>query len=117
MYANLGTLALARKDFKTAQKYWDALARDPAFGIAYRMLARLAAQDGKSQEAKSHLRMMIKVAPRDVRGPIDLADLLRKEGAVREAKVVLLTALQAQPQHPALLAALRRVQALPGQAP
>ena len=116
MYANLGTLALARKDFKTAQKYYrDALARDPAFGIV--LDACSACRSGwevpRSKKPSSHDDQG---RTEDVRGPIDLADLLRKEGAVREAKVVLLTALQAQPQHPALLAVIRRVQALPGQA-
>ncbi|MEE2756769.1 MAG: tetratricopeptide repeat protein [Myxococcota bacterium] len=104
MYANLGTIALAKGKVNEARPHYQkALERDSGFSIAYWMLGRIEMDAKNWSAARTHLEKMIKVAPQDVRGYLDLSELAQRQGQISEAMRVLLTAQNAIPNHPLVI--------------
>ena len=114
MYANLGTLALARGHKDQARPHYEAaLKRDPKFGIAHWMLGRIAMEENQWKQAEKHLTDMIESNPKDVRGYLDLSETHIRAGDRASALKALLMAQPELPHHPLILQRMMQLRGVP----
>ncbi|MBV70523.1 MAG: hypothetical protein CMH52_04160 [Myxococcales bacterium] len=114
LYANLGTVALAKGKVNEAKPHYEkALQRDPSFSIAHWMLGRIEMDAKNWDAARTHLETMVKVAPKDVRGYLDLSELAQRQGQISEAMRILLAAQNAIPNHPRVIRRMMQLRSGP----
>ena len=73
------------------------------------MLGRIEMDAKNWTDAREHLEAMIKAAPKDVRGYLDLSELAQRQGQISEAMRVLLAAQTAVPNHPLVIRRMMKI--------
>ena len=96
----LGTWQRCRV-FSSSENLWqDVLSKNPHALLAHNNLGLELNDQGRSQEAASHLRMAIQIAPQDTLYYNNLGVILTGQGKYQEALEILEQALKINPDNP-----------------